>query len=543
MASPDVAAPEIEVSELDESLELEVSQLESSRAAPSEIVAPEVVAPSVVVASVVAAPEPTAPEPTLPVETTRPAAIAPPLAAITRASARPSAMQMDATPLPAAAPELASVADEPVPSSERHAFSLPPTPVVPAVAHTGLSSGRTVRAGPGRWLRHKVSLGVLGATLGVGVALAVDSALTPPSADADAPVAAALPALPAAAAEAPAAPVAATELPAAPVAAAPLAELRAAAAPPAADSHPLPSGTPSDSAPAGAQLQPMEAGAGATAESADSVASGLGDLHVEALGDGQLVAAFALERRRDVPACSEKLGADAAGYTGDQPQPSRAHFKAARRALQRGKLETAYTELCIATAHDLDNVEAQRSLAELALDMGDPARAKEAAERGLARAPNNVELLGVLGDALAMLGQIPESRRVWLETDTKSPEAQRPQRLAASYQKAGERSLSSFNFPRARSYFRRSLILTEGGHEAALGLGDALLWLDQAPAGLVWAERVARALPASARAQILLGDAYAKSGELDSARAAWKAARRTEPGNLIAARRLSRGPR
>jgi hypothetical protein len=60
---------------------------------------------------------------------------------------------------------------------------------------------------------------------------------------------------------------------------------------------------------------------------------------------------------------------------------------------------------------------------------------------------------------------------------------------------------------------------------------------------LAWAERAARALPGSARAQILLGDAHAKTGELDNAREAWQAARRAEPGNTIAARRLSRGPR
>lgn len=443
-------------------------------------------------------------------EEAAPPEVAPPSSAITVVCVPvgltpPSATEMDSVALPAASAESASPETKPVPGSERHAFSFPPRPVAPSAAETEFWIRSAPQDSPRPSWRRKVSLGLLAAGLGVAATFGVGSALSLRAPDAGA-TAAVAPAVPA--------PVAAPLAVAAPLpAVAPLPAFEAAAPPLKADSSASPKGTPSD-------------------------------LHLEKLGDGQLVAAFALEQRRDVPACSERLGAGADGYEGNQPHTSRAHFNAARRALLRGERDAAYTELCIATAHDVDNVDAQRNLAELALDLGDPARAKEAAERGLSRAPKSAELLGVLGDALAMLGEVPESRRTWLETlEAKGSEAERVQRLAASYQKAGERSQSSFDFARARSYFRRALILTDGGYEAGLGLADALLWLEQPHAGLVWAERAARGLPASARAQILLGDAYAKTGALDSAREAWQAARRAEPGNGIAARRLSRGPR
>jgi tetratricopeptide (TPR) repeat protein len=358
-------------------------------------------------------------------------------------------------------------------------------------------------------------LAVLGTALGGALVFGVGSLLRSPAPDASAPAAAA-----------------------------------AAITPPAEprDNAPGPDVAPStiaNAAPTGATAAPPPSAAEAPAAAAEPNTEGSAparDFYVAKLDDSQLVEWFELERRKTLPSCAERLGKKVK-YSGKQPQQSRTKVKAARAALLRGKLDLAYTELCVATAHDPANVDAQRSLAELALDMGDPARAKEAAERGLARAPKNAELLGLLGDALALTGDIAGSRRTWLELDKKGTETQRRQRLAQSFVKAGEKASSSSKFARSRSYFRRALILTEGSYGPSMGLGDALLLLAEPRAGLAWAERAARAQPKSARAQLLLGDAYAKNGKPKEARAAWQAARRLEPKNKMAALRLSRGLR
>lgn len=402
------------------------------------------------------------------------------------------------------------------------------------------------RGSPTASLRRKVALGLLGVGLSVGAAFAGNVALAPPSPGATAAPGAGAPLDLAAATRADHQSAALPE----PAAGSRVTSQQQPAGPPAdglarSGSLPVPGVASADPAQSG-QAEARAAEPAAESGAAQAATDALGqDFHEAKLDDRQLLLAFSLEQRQDLTACSERLGERAARkYTGKQPRQSRVRLKAARRALQRGRLEAALTDLCAATAHDPQNLDAQRGLAELALDLGDPARAKEAAERGLARAPKDAGLLGILGDAVALLGDLPGSRRIWLTTsNAKGSEAQRRQRLAANYRKAGERALSGSSFSRARSYLRRALILTQGNYGASLGFGDALLWLDQTNAGLAWAERAASALPKSARAKLLLGDAYAKQGELDRARAAWREALRAEPRNKLAARRLRRGPR
>ena len=54
-------------------------------------------------------------------------------------------------------------------------------------------------------------------------------------------------------------------------------------------------------------------------------------------------------------------------------------------------------------------------------------------------------------------------------------------------------------------------------------------------------ERAAQAFPKDARLQLLYGDILYDNDQKQEARAAWKAARKAQPSNALAARRLARG--
>jgi tetratricopeptide (TPR) repeat protein len=266
------------------------------------------------------------------------------------------------------------------------------------------------------------------------------------------------------------------------------------------------------------------------------------DFSSPTLDDDQLVELFALERRSELPSCLERLGENASEYSGNDPRQSLQQLKAARREMMRGNDIAAHGLLCGAIAHDPTHVAAQQSLAELALQLGDPAQAKSAVERALARSPNNVALLTLLGDALALKGDIAGSRATWLSTlPPKGTEAERTRRLASSYRLMGDRVLQSSSFGQARLYYRRAVILTAGGYGPSLGLSQALTGLRHSRAGLAWAERAARAFPKDSRVQVLFGDALYESGHAQAARTAWQAALDVQPNHRGAARRLSRG--
>lgn len=265
------------------------------------------------------------------------------------------------------------------------------------------------------------------------------------------------------------------------------------------------------------------------------------DLLSPALDDAQLVQLFALEERSDLPSCLERLGDSAARYSGNDPVRSAEQLEAARRELVRGDVMAAHGLLCSAIAHDPNQPGAHQTLAELALQLGDPALAKSALERALEQSPKNPTLLALMGDALAVMGDIPGSRASWLAAaPLKGSEAERKRRLASSYRLLGDRALRSSSVAQARLYFRRALILTAGGYAPSLGLSQALTGLGHTRAALAWAERAARAFPKDSRLQVIYGDALYDAGQVEAARASWQAALDVQPKHRGAARRLSR---
>jgi serine/threonine-protein kinase len=276
--------------------------------------------------------------------------------------------------------------------------------------------------------------------------------------------------------------------------------------------------------------------------------SGIG-LDSAKLLDNQLLSLFALERRTTLPSCVEPASARPHGKAkakakskAAKARDAAAQLKAARKELMRGKNEKAHQLLCAATLRDPTNVAAQQALAELALQLGDPVQAQAAVERALERKPEDPTLLGLLGDTLAVGGDLPGSRRAWLKSAPgKGSESERQLRLSDSYRKIGDRTLRKFSYAAACTYYRRAVVLSAGNYVPSIGLSESLRWLGQAPAALAWAQRAAHALPEDSRVQVLFGDALYDTGRKEEARLAWQAARDAQPSNAIAARRLARG--
>jgi serine/threonine protein kinase/tetratricopeptide (TPR) repeat protein len=294
-------------------------------------------------------------------------------------------------------------------------------------------------------------------------------------------------------------------------------------------------------APSTVDSAPAAAAPAAVAGTAASMPAGAGEFDTKELDDVQLARLFALERRSNVPACKEPARKANAKTTPASARAASLELKAARHELTRGKPDRARPLLCSAIAHDPNNAAAFAALAGLALELGDPARAEEIAARGLEHKAHDGALLGVEGDALVLLSDIPGGRKLWLQTQSGSSDADRAKRLASTSRVLADRALRSSNYAGALTLYRRALILTEDGYQPSLGLAAALRKLDQARAALAWSERAAHAFPKDSQVQIAFGDALYQNGRKDAARLAWQAAYDAQPNNKLAARRLSKG--
>jgi serine/threonine protein kinase len=212
--------------------------------------------------------------------------------------------------------------------------------------------------------------------------------------------------------------------------------------------------------------------------------------HTAKLGDDQLRLLFGLERRVQLPDCRERLGASLRLHKGASPKKSQAQLKAARRQLVRGNTTEAQRLLCSATAHFANNVAAWQALAELTLQLGDAARAKLAIEQALERRPKDSTLLGLLGDAEAVLGDLAQSRALWAKSlRVSADDAESTRRLAQKFASVGARKLHDWNYGSALAQYRRAVVLSLGDAAPSAGMGEALRRLGQPQAALAWAER------------------------------------------------------
>ena len=214
------------------------------------------------------------------------------------------------------------------------------------------------------------------------------------------------------------------------------------------------------------------------------------------LRDDELLELFALERRTRLPSCAERLGPSAREYSGYSPEKARAALKAARRELMRGNNDDAQLLLCRATAHYPANLAAWQALAELALHLGDGTLAKQAVGEALKRKPSDPTLLGIAGDAEALLGNLQQSRALWARSVSfpaivTAPAAERAGKLAEVFGALADRKLHSWGYGAALVNYRRAVVLSAGG-SATAGMGESLRLLGQPNAALAWSDRAAR---------------------------------------------------
>ena len=255
--------------------------------------------------------------------------------------------------------------------------------------------------------------------------------------------------------------------------------------------------TDTDAADAAAPLAAADAPKATPAPPASDRVLPDGDFDGVALKDERLVQLFAFEQRAKQPSCAERLGPSGRRLAANNTKKSQAALKAARKALVRGDNTKAHVLLCTAVAHQAANVAAWQALAELMLNLGDPAQAKQAAEQALKSKPQDRDLLGIVGDAWAMLGDLQQSRAFWARClPVKGPAGQRDARLAALFGGAGDRLLRTGSHSAALVFYRRAVVLSAGARAPSAGMAEALRRLHQAQAEKAWTERVARAFPA-----------------------------------------------
>lgn len=249
----------------------------------------------------------------------------------------------------------------------------------------------------------------------------------------------------------------------------------------------------------------------------------------------QLERLFALETRSEAYRCS--AGPAGEGQARERTLSAAARWREWRRAQQNGDVEAAHLTLCELGRVNPNDTRVPAELAALALRWGDARGAAEAARAGLLLKPEDAALQQLLGDALALLGDAAESRRLWLEPFGEDAASEQASEFFAQ---RGKAALERSDFARARTFFRRAVILSQGALRSSAGLGEALAGLGETRAAVAWAERAARAAPRDAKLQMAYGDALYRAGDMGSARRAWSAAAQLSPSPAIR-RRLARG--
>lgn len=241
------------------------------------------------------------------------------------------------------------------------------------------------------------------------------------------------------------------------------------------------------------------------------------------------------------PSCEESVGPSWSLLGNDQPQRALSELAIARRALMVGRLDEAQQSFCRAAVLDSTRVDAFQALVRLYLLRRDPEKAREWAERGAKGHPNDPEMMGLYGDALARAGDVDQARTVWLGLGHIEPtDAEAVRTLSYTYVRAAERSGRAADQAQADRYYRRALYLDPLNVTAAAGLSRCLLVQGRVQPALHWAQRAVGIDPKNPELYVMLGDVQEKAGEADAARESWKRAYEIDPNNYHAASRMLR---
>lgn len=241
------------------------------------------------------------------------------------------------------------------------------------------------------------------------------------------------------------------------------------------------------------------------------------------------------------PSCEEIVGPSWSLLGTDQPKRASSELAFGRRALMIGRLDEAQQSFCRSAVLDTTRPDAFQALVRLFLLRRDGEKAREWAERGAKQHPNDQEMMGLYGDALARAGDVDQARTIWLGlAHMDASDAPSIHKLAFTYIAAAERSGRAADQAQADRYYRRALLLDPLNGAAASGLARCLLVQGQVQPALYWAKRAVTIDPRNPELYVMLGDVHEKAGDADSARAAWKQGYEIDPHNYHAASRMMR---
>ena len=156
----------------------------------------------------------------------------------------------------------------------------------------------------------------------------------------------------------------------------------------------------------------------------------------------------------------------------------------------RGDVREAQHAYCRAVQADPRNASAQAELARLLLVQRDASAGLEQVKKALELEPDSRVLQGLLGDALARIGQYDKARRAWLtEAQLKSDDEDRA--LILVFMRTARRLKARHTWAEAERFFRRAAVLDPSSIEASLGVARSLQVLGEIDEARRWTAHAA----------------------------------------------------
>jgi len=247
------------------------------------------------------------------------------------------------------------------------------------------------------------------------------------------------------------------------------------------------------------------------------------------------------ESGKRAPSCEEALG-PLKVKAGDYPGAAYGQVREANRALVRGDLDAAQAALCKAVLWNQSNPALPLELAQLMLLRRDGAQAVEWAKKGLMLDSASTRAHGILGDALARVGDYDAAKSAWLASLRleRSSDPQQFKALSFGSVREAQASMKRRDFARAERFFRRGVVLDDDNVAASNGLADALLKLGDPTSALRWANHSVAVAPRDPSARVILGDVLFQRGDRGAAEVEWREALQLDPSNYLAKLRMNR---
>lgn len=234
------------------------------------------------------------------------------------------------------------------------------------------------------------------------------------------------------------------------------------------------------------------------------------------------------------PTCEKLLG-NMPPSPGVYPGAAYDQVRGARKELARGDMDAAAGAYCRAIRFDPKNQEAHAGLARVLLGRRDAKAAVQWAREAVKLKPEDSGAQLLLGDALALSGDLEKAADPLLLGNgiAVSDQAGREKLVQAQLKLGTEAARKQDNAAAERAY-RRALVLSPERGVAAAGIARALLEQGHFKAAVHWGSRATQLDPKSALAFVTLGDAHSKNGDKSQASAAWKKAAELDPNDPAA---------